>query len=206
MSRTITSLLLAVCLLWATVPARSYTYQYTSTGFVTRWPVNTITIAFSESLFNPQAFGTTNVKPGTDVAQAARNALRRWSLAANVNFIETRVPLTDVSPSGAGDGVTLITIANTAANRSFVTGNGAVPDGPGKTRVFTTPTGQITEADIVLNPTFVGGGGYGWSSDATADTFDIEGTLVHAVGPLLGLNHSGVPGATLQPRQGRNGL
>src|SRR5205085_6839872 len=145
-------------------------------------------------------------KPGTDVVQAARNALRRWSLAANVQFIETRVPLTDVSPSGVGDGVSLITIANTAANRSFVTGNGAVPDGPGKTRVFTTPTGQITEADIVLNPTFTGSGGFGWSSDATMDTFDIEGTLVHEVGHLLGLNHSGVAGATMQPRQGRNGL
>src|SRR5205085_7038203 len=98
MARTITSLLLAACLLGAALPARAYTYQFTSTGFVTRWPTNTITVAFSESLFNPTAFGTTNIKPGTDVVQASRNALRRWSLAANVQFIETRAPLTDVSP------------------------------------------------------------------------------------------------------------
>jgi hypothetical protein len=201
MSRTITSLLLALCLLVAAAPAHAYTYQYTSAGIAARWPTNTITIAFSESLFNPAAYGTTNVKPGTDVVQAARNALRRWSLAANVNFVETRVPLTDVSPSGVGDGVSLITIANTAANRSFVSG-----ENPGRTRVYMSATGQITEADIVLNPTFTGNSGYGWSSDATADTFDIEGTLTHEVGHLLGLNHSGVAGATMQPRQGRNGL
>jgi Carboxypeptidase regulatory-like domain/Matrixin len=208
MGRTFTALLLAACLLTTAVPARSYTFQFTSTGFVTRWPTNTITVAFSDSLFDPQMFGmTTNVKPGTDVVQAARNALRRWSLAANVQFIETRMPLKDVSQSGAGDGVSLITIANTPNNRTFVTGAGAVPDGPGKTRVFTSPTGQITEADIVLNPSFTGNSsGLNWSSDGTFDTFDIESTLVHEVGHLLGLNHSGVPGATMQPRQGRNGL
>ena len=206
MGRIFTALLLAACLLTTAVPARSYTYQFTSNGFVTRWPVNKITVAFSDSLFNPPAFGTNNVKPGTDVVQAARNALRRWSLAANVEFVETRVPLTEVSQSGAGDGISLITIANTPNNRTFVTGAGVAPDAPGKSRVFASPTGQITEADIVLNPSFTGSGGLGWSSDGTFDTFDIEGTLVHEVGHLLGLNHSGVAGATMQPRQGRNGL
>ncbi|HEX8068343.1 MAG TPA: DUF4214 domain-containing protein [Pyrinomonadaceae bacterium] len=199
MRRILTSLLLALSLLGAPAPARPYTYQYTDGGAALRWPSNTITVAFSTSLSNPGA----SIKAGTDVVGTVRRALQRWALTANVNFVETQSGLQSVSPSGGGDGVTLITIADTPENRAFVTG-----DRPGRTRVFFNPaTGTISEADLVINPTLAGTfGGPGFSTDATAGTYDLEATFTHELGHLLGLDHSGVVGATMQPRQGRNFL
>ncbi len=195
MGRTLTSVLLALCLLGAAVPARSYTFQYTSSSLLTRWPTNTITVAFSTSLSNPGG----NIKPGTDVVNTVRRALARWSQAANIQFVETQTGLQSVSASGNGDGVSLITIADTPENRAFVSGTT-----PGRTRVFSNASGAITEADVVINPTLSGGNGYGFSLDATSDTYDLEATFTHEIGHLLGLDHSGVIGATMQPRQGRN--
>src|SRR2546423_9790280 len=113
MRRIITALSLALVLLSAAAPVKSYTFKYTANGTATRWPSNTITVAFSSSLSSPGG----NIKPGTDVVNTVRRALQRWSLAANIQFVETQSGLQDVSPSGGGDGVSLITIADTPANR-----------------------------------------------------------------------------------------
>src|ERR1041384_3533192 len=194
MSRTFISLLLAACLLGMALPARPYTFQYTSNSAQIHWPSNTITIALSTSLSNPGA----NIKPGTDVVGTVRRALQRWSEAANVQFVETSSSLQDVGQ----DGVNLITIADTPANRSVFSNGG---ENQGRTRVFFDPaTGLISEADVVLNPAVSGRSGYGFSTDGTDDTFDLESTFTHELGHLLGLNHSAVVGATMQPRQGRN--
>ncbi len=194
MSRIFTTLLLAVCLLGTAVPVQPYTSQYTAGGTNIRWPTNTIVVALSDSLSNPGG----NIKPGSNVLQAVRNALLRWSLAANVTFVETSAPQLDAIQ----DGVSLITIADRPANRA-VFGNGG--ENQGRARVYFNPaTGLITEADIVLNPTTTGSNGYGFSTDGTDDTFDLEATFTHEIGHLLGLNHSAVIGATMQPRLGRN--
>jgi Matrixin len=194
MRRIFISLLLSCCLLAAFVPARSYTFQYTSNSAQIHWPSNTITIAFSTSLSSPG----TNIKPGTDVVGTVRRAMQRWAEAANVQFIETSSAQQDVGQ----DGVNLITIADTPTNRNVFANGG---ENQARTRVFFDPaTGLISEADIVLNPAVTGRSGYGFSTDGTDDTFDLESTFTHEFGHLLGLNHSGVIGATMQPRQGRN--
>src|SRR5205085_5279979 len=122
MRHTFISLLLAACLLSAFVPAHSYTYQYTTNSNLKRWPSNTITIALSTSLSSPGP----NIKPGTDVVGTVRRALQRWAEAANVQFVEDQDPnhrnLQSVSTpdptTGRGDGVRLITIADTPENRN----------------------------------------------------------------------------------------
>ncbi|HYX40996.1 MAG TPA: matrixin family metalloprotease, partial [Pyrinomonadaceae bacterium] len=194
MRRTFISLLLAACLLAAFVPARSYTFQYASNSVLKHWPSNTITVALSTSLSSPGP----NIKPGTDVVGTVRRAMQRWAEAANVQFIETSSSQQDVGQ----DGVNLITIADTPTNRNIFANGG---ENQGRTRVFFDPaTGLISEADIALNPTVTGRSGYGFSTDGTDDTFDLESTFTHEFGHLLGLDHSGVIGATMQPRQGRN--
>src|SRR2546423_11762823 len=164
MRRTFISLLLATCLISAAVvPARSYTNQYRSNSSLIRWPTNTITVAFSNSLSSPGA----NIKPGTDVVGTVRRALTRWSEAANIQFVETSSAQQNVGQ----DGVSLITIADTPTNRGIFNNGG---ENQARTRVFFDPaTGIISEADIVINPAVTGRSGYGFSTDGTDDTFDL---------------------------------
>src|SRR5436305_9991155 len=172
-------------------PLRAYTVQYRdSSGVIARrWLVQPIIIAFSTSLQSPPA----NIKAGTDVVGAARRALRRWSNVSNVQFFETSSSVQTISPPNAGDRINLITVS--ADNSSAFDSQ----DNPGRTRVF-SDSGAITEADIALNPNVL------FSTDGTPGTYDLESTFTHEVGHLLGLEHSAIIGATMQPRQAMNGV
>ena len=197
MSRILTALILVALCLGLTVPqrARAYTLQYTddSATVKIRWPNATIKISLSSSLNSPPG----NIKAGSDVIGAARRALARWSEAANVEFIETSSSALSISPSGRGDGVSLITVADTAENRAVFDAD----EKTGRTRVFyDTASGAITEADVVINPAAK------FSTDGTEGTFDLEATFTHEIGHVLGLEHSGEVGAAMHPQQGTNGL
>src|SRR4051812_19437247 len=117
MRRLVTTFTLFIFILgWVVSPARAYTLQYTDkTGGVRiKWPSNTVKITLSNSLNSPPA----NIKPGSDVIGAVRRALLRWSEAANVQFVETSADTLSISPNGNGDGVSLITVADTEENRT----------------------------------------------------------------------------------------
>jgi predicted Zn-dependent protease len=197
MRRLCTVLILFAALIFSAAPVDAYTLQFTdsSNKAQIKWPNNRINLAFSSSLYAPPA----NVKAGSDVVGALRRALASWSEAADVEFVESWSKEQSISAVGSrGDGISLITIAETVENIApFV---GASSDMSGRTRVFFTKTGSITEADLVLNPY------QQFSTDGTSGTYDIEATFAHEIGHLLGLEHSSVVGATMQPRQGRNGI
>jgi hypothetical protein len=202
MRLTATLLVLAALILVPAARPRAYTLQYTSTAATTqvRWPTTSITVALSTSLNNPPSHVRAT---GAQVVLAARRALSRWALASNIQF--------NVTSSGAqdavGDGVSLITIADTGTNRAlFTTGIQ-----PGRARVISDGSGNITEADLAINPLVTRFDVFGnqvasfFSTDGTADSYDLESTFVHEIGHMLGLEHSGVVAASMQPRQGTNG-
>ena len=193
MSRKGLSTIVALfALIGAQAPVRAYTLQYRDgSGIIARrWLSRPIIVAFSSSLSAPPA----NIKTGSDVIGALRRALVRWESVADIQVLETRSTAQTMSPPNAGDRVNLITVSaeNAALFSSSVS--------PGRTRVFADSGGAIVEADIALNPN------ESFSTDGTPGTFDLESTFTHEVGHLLGLEHSAVIGATMQPRQAQNGL
>jgi len=190
--KTLSAFVALLALISAHAPLRAYTLQYRdASGIVARrWLTRPIIVAFSSSLSSPPA----NIKAGTDVIQAARRALESWTRVADIRFLETRSTAQMVSPPNGGDRINLITVS---ADNAVMFG---LSDSPGRTRVFSDSGGAIIEADIALNPNDL------FSSDGTPGTYDLESTFTHEVGHLLGLEHSAVIGATMQPRQAQNGL
>ncbi len=197
MRRLCIVLVVVAAMISSAAPARPYTLQFTDSASKAqiKWPGNTVNIAFSTSLNSPPA----NVKAGSDVIGALRRALASWSEAADIDFTESWSKEQSISAAGSsGDGVSLITIASTPENIAPFVGAGS--EMSGRTRVFFTRAGNIIEADIVLNPY------QQFSTDGTIGTYDLEATFVHEIGHLLGLEHSSAVGATMQPRQGKNGI
>jgi hypothetical protein len=179
----------------------SYELAGGATERMTKWPTKTIRISISSSL-SPFAPG---IKQGSDVAGAIKRALDSWSGVANITFVPVASSLQSISPANAGDGISLITIAPTAENVAvFNSANNTA-----RTRMFyDADTGAITEADIVINPFPYSPDGalLQFSTDGSRGTYDLESTLVHELGHLLGLGHSNVIGSTMQPTQGLNGI
>jgi hypothetical protein len=192
--------LMAILAFVASSLPSSFDLPATATERQIKWPAKSIQIALSTSLTAPSPA----IKADSDVLGAVRRALASWSRAGNVNFVEVSSKLQSISPATKGDGVNLITVAGTGENLAiFAEGNTTA-----RTRVFYDPeTGEISEADIVINPYPYSetGAALQFSTDGTAGTYDLESTLAHEIGHLLGLNHSHVIGATMQASQALNG-
>ncbi|HEY8224194.1 MAG TPA: matrixin family metalloprotease [Pyrinomonadaceae bacterium] len=164
-----------------------------------KWPRRTIEVTFSNSLRSPAA----HIKPGSDVVGAARRALSRWSNISGLSFVISWSSEMSVSPADQGDGISLITIADTPDNEAF-----NADSTTGRTRVFFDPeSGAIQEADISINPKprSAEGADLQFSTDGTPGTYDLEATFTHEVGHLLGLDHSNVLASTMQSHQAFNG-
>ncbi|MEP6787794.1 MAG: matrixin family metalloprotease, partial [Acidobacteriota bacterium] len=151
-------------------------------------------IALSNSLTQPNS----NIKADSDILGAVRRSLQTWQNAADVDLVLESSDRQSISPPGAaGDGVSLITAAQSPENVLLFSKNPQAASA--KTRIFFDRRGFITEADIVLNPF------QQFSTDGSYGTFDLESTLTHEIGHLLGLRHSPVMGSTMFENVMKNG-
>ncbi len=158
-----------------------------------RWKDGVVKIYVSSSLTGSPS----NIRPNSDVLAAIKNSLQAWSDVANIKFELESSDKQSVNPAGAaGDGFSLITIASTPENVLLFAKDAQTVSA--KTRAFFNRKGQITEADIVLNPF------QQFSTDGSYGTFDLQSVLTHEIGHFLGLRHSEVLGSIMSDNIAKN--
>lgn len=157
-----------------------------------KWRGQQIRVAISNSLTQ----FSSNIKPESDVIGALMRSFKAWEDVTRIEFITDTSEKQSLSPSGAGDGISLITVAQTPENVLLFSREPERESA--KTRVFYNK-GAITEADIVLNPF------QQFSTDGSFGTFDLQATLTHEIGHMLGLRHSAVLGAIMSESVPKNG-
>jgi hypothetical protein len=151
-----------------------------------------LTFCLNESL----AKGGANITSGSDTVAALRAAMFAWQSIQTASIRFGEIKITPIE-STLNDGLNLITMADTAANREILGVRAGDPGAVAQTRiVFNKSTGEITETDIILNPR------YQFSTNLAFGTYDLQSILTHEIGHALGCDHSAIQSDTMYPSMG----
>ncbi|HUR27245.1 MAG TPA: matrixin family metalloprotease, partial [Planctomycetota bacterium] len=123
---------------------------------------------------------------------AVQNAIAAWnaSTGTTARLVEDASAPTRARTDWAADDLHLVFFDETGASGYFPSGSSTVALTP----VWFTSNGRITDADILFN-----GRGFSFTTSKEPGAFDVQDVATHELGHLLGLDHSGVVGASLYP-------
>lgn len=171
--------------------AHAYTLNIRQSGgdlITLRWPTGSLPIPFQvNDQTGPQL---PNVTDESDPVLAIQLALQQWPAVSSVRFTST----TGAVASGGRDGVSIITMADTAPNRqSFEMAGGAIG-----LALFFSQGANLTEADVLFNP----GRNFTTALESQeelrdSDLFDVQAVATHELGHSIGLDHSGVESSVM---------
>jgi len=185
-----TSLLCLFVMATSAISVRAYVpLRWGSSGVRGAWAPSRFPLTFY--LNDAFANGGANIASGSDTIAAVRAAMSSWQdiQTANIRFAKIK---TRSSESTSKDGINLITMADTPANREILGWSSTDPGAVAQTRIFfDINTGEITETDIILNPR------YQFSTNLAFGTYDLQSILTHEIGHALGCDHSSVQSDTM---------
>ena len=135
--------------------------------------------------------GSDNISDGSHET-SIRNSIRSWNdvSGTTMTLVEDSTPVSQARTDWASTGVHLINFDESNESSFFPSGSGIVAITP----VWFFSNGSISDADILFN-----GSQFTFTTDASSSAMDVEDVVTHELGHLLGLDHSGIAGATMYP-------
>ncbi|MEZ6186517.1 MAG: carboxypeptidase regulatory-like domain-containing protein, partial [Planctomycetota bacterium] len=129
---------------------------------------------------------------------AVRLGFQAWDQvpASTIAFVEDQSPQSRARTDWRSDDIHLVIWDTTNESGFFGGAAGLVAITPVD---FDPSSGAILDADIIFNAK-----NYTFSTDMTPGTFDVQGIATHEVGHLIGLDHSAIVGATMNPFANQN--
>lgn len=123
---------------------------------------------------------------------ALKNAIAAWNNAdgTTARLVENASPAQKGRTDWQSSSVHLMIFDETNASGYFPSGSGTVALTP----IWFYNNGTISDADVLFN-----GKNFAFTTQGSPGAFDVQDVATHELGHLLGLDHTGVAGASMYP-------